>query len=188
MKTLSDILRAADPLNDEPRPTADARQRTRDAVLRAAHRAPAVRPTPRRTLVGAVIAAVAVVVLAGAAWRHISVDAVAAVEFEARLAATGQHIASNRDILSARVVAGTKPATYWVAITFTADGADKMRRATEAHIGEQLELLIDGKVVMAPIIRSAISSAATISGDYTRAEATRIVDGLLKDKVELRGR
>ena len=37
--------------------------------------------------------------------------------------------------------------------TFTPEGAEKMRRMTQEHIGEHLELLIDGKVVMAPLIR-----------------------------------
>jgi preprotein translocase subunit SecD len=146
-----------------------------------------------RTLgIAAVLAAIAI---AGAlfGWRHASVDAVAAVRFEARLAESNQSILANRDIETARMVtlhdrdrSGNAKSTFGVEVTFTADGAGKMRRATQEHIGEHLQLMIDGEVVMAPLIRSAISSSAVLSGDYSWEQANRIVDGLLKGKLELR--
>ena len=39
-------------------------------------------------------------------------------------------------------------------------------------------LLIDGYVVVAPTVRSEVGDAARLSGDYTRAEAERIVRGV----------
>ena len=39
-------------------------------------------------------------------------------------------------------------------------------------------ILIDGEVVMAPVIRSAISNSALITGTFTRADAERIADGI----------
>ena len=42
-----------------------------------------------------------------------------------------------------------------------------------------LPILIDGKVVMAPTLRVAISTLAVITGDYTRAEADRIANGMI---------
>jgi hypothetical protein len=38
--------------------------------------------------------------------------------------------------------------------------------------------LIDGEVVTAPVLTGSISASALISGDYTRAEADRIVRGI----------
>jgi preprotein translocase subunit SecD len=118
---------------------------------------------------------------------------VAAMRFEARLAESNQTILGNRDIQTARMVtlhdrdrSGNTLSTFGIELTFTSEGAEKMRRATQEHIGEHLQLTIDGEVVMAPLIRSAISSSAVLSGSYTWEQANRIVDGLLKGKLELR--
>jgi preprotein translocase subunit SecD len=185
--TLSDVLHDTDPVGNESR-SAQARALTRSAVLngpRSYHYD--VRPTSRlRTLAIAAAFAVACVAAAVFGWRHASVDAVAAVRFEARLAESNQTILANRDILTAQMVPGSKPSTFSVALTFTPEGAEKMRQATQEHIGEHLQLIIDNQVVMAPLIRSAISTAATLTGDYTWEQASRIVDGLLKGKLELR--
>jgi preprotein translocase subunit SecD len=39
-------------------------------------------------------------------------------------------------------------------------------------------ILIDGEVVLAPIVRSAIGDEAMITGDSTQAEAERIAAGI----------
>jgi len=53
-----------------------------------------------------------------------------------------------------------------------------MRQATANHIGKPVAVLIDGEVVTAPVLRGPISTLGLISGDYTRAEANRIVSGI----------
>ena len=53
-----------------------------------------------------------------------------------------------------------------------------MRRATANHLGKPLAVLIDGEVVMAPTLRSPVSDSALISGDFSQAEAERIVNGI----------
>ncbi|MGE0444084.1 MAG: hypothetical protein AB7P99_02565 [Vicinamibacterales bacterium] len=65
-----------------------------------------------------------------------------------------------------------------INVEFLASGAEKMRRATAAHIGRPMAVLIDGRVVMAPTLRSPISSSARISGSFTPEEAQRIADGI----------
>lgn len=185
MKTLTDILRDADPLHvDAPR-TVEARERTRRAVMAAASGAGRRRTIPVRTLVMAAVLLAAAAAATTFGWPHASVD-VAAVQFEARVAESGETIVANRDVQTAVAVPGTKPMTYGIALTFTEEGAEKMRRATQAHIGEHLELIVDGHVVMAPLIRAAISTSATLSGDYTADEVRRIIEGLLNQKLELR--
>src|SRR5947208_630176 len=135
MKTLTDILRDADPLRAEPARSALAREQLRRAVL-SSHPAPIARTlVPRRTLVVGVFAIVCAMV-ATFAWKRVSVDAVAAVQFEARLAETGQTIVANRDLLRTRVIPGSMPSTYGIELTFTPEGAEKLRRATETHVGE----------------------------------------------------
>src|SRR4051794_8452488 len=112
MKTLTDILRDADPLRAEPARSALARAQLRRAVL-SSHPAPIARTlVPRRTLVAAGVFAIVCAMVATFAWKRVSVDAVAAVQFEARLAETGQTIVANRDLLRTRVIPGSMPSTY----------------------------------------------------------------------------
>jgi preprotein translocase subunit SecD len=126
-------------------------------------------------------------------WRHASVD-VAAMRFEARIAESNQTILLNSDIQTARVVelhdrstdGRTSRTTVGIELTFTPEGAEKMREATRLHVGEHLQLLIDGEVVMAPLIRAPISSSAVLTGNYTHDQARRIIEGLFKSKLELR--
>jgi len=63
-------------------------------------------------------------------------------------------------------------------VEFLPAGAERMRQATAIHLGHPVAILIDGEVVIAPIVRSAISDSAAITGDYTRAEAERIASGV----------
>jgi hypothetical protein len=196
MKTPADVLREADPVRSETR-SSQARAITRSAILNGPkeHFYEVHAVSRRRTLTLALAVAFGAVCISGGvfAWRHVSVDAVAAMRFEARIEGSDESIVDTHDILSAEAVTlhdkgpdGSTTSSFGVALTFTNEGAEKMERATEAHTGERLELLVDDEVVMSPVIRSAISSSAMLTGDYTREEATRIADGLQKGKMELR--
>jgi len=66
-----------------------------------------------------------------------------------------------------------------VSVVFNAAGAQKISRATEGHVGGPLAILVDGDVVIAPVVRAPITTSAIISGNYTKAEAERIVVGIL---------
>jgi preprotein translocase subunit SecD len=87
-------------------------------------------------------------------------------------------IVTNGDIAVARVVPGPGLSEYSVGIEFKASGAEKMRAATGSHIGKLLAILLDGQVVMAPVLRSPISASARITGNFTRPQAERIVNGI----------
>jgi preprotein translocase subunit SecD len=189
MKTLAEILRDADPLGCEPGRTAEQRRRDRQRILTSAHLA---QKPPRRIAMMAV-AAVALVAIATGYW-----SVTAAVRFEVRLAeenpASGlrpivvsatrtiylqqRAVATNSDVAGAELIPGSA-GTFNISITFTEDGAAKMRRATEGHIGRPVAILIDGDVVMAPVVKSPISRSAVITGNYTKAEAERIVSGIV---------
>jgi preprotein translocase subunit SecD len=67
---------------------------------------------------------------------------------------------------------------FAVAVQFLPSGAQRIRQATAAHIGRPVAILIDGRVVMAPVVRSPIRDSAMITGRFTRAEAERIADGI----------
>ena len=201
MKTVSDILRDADPLRHEPhRP--EGRDRLREAILAAAS---GVRVSSsagvRRPLV--LVAAIALLVVGIAIgskmWSGGGAALQAAVRFEVRLAEAQptlglrptriagtdrvvyihpEIVVTNDDISQSRVIQGNAPSRFGVAVEFTAAGVDKMRRATAGHIGGPIVILIDGDVVAAPTLRSPISTSAVISGDFTKAEAERIANGM----------
>ena len=196
MKTMADVLRDADPLSYEPERGERERRLSRQRVLDAPLPPQAVRAMPRRAFVIAMAAGV--VIAAAGYWSRAAVDVVAAVRFEARLAEENpgsglraarvsdrtiylheETVLTNSDIATAQLVAGSTTSTFGVAVTFTADGAARMARASGSHVGRPLAILIDGEVVMAPVIRSAIGASALISGSFSRAEAERIVAGIV---------
>jgi len=198
MKTVPELLREADPLVYEPRRSPQHRRANRQEILAV----PSVNEElGRRRFVTAAVAALAVVGIAAGSryWSRLAVDVVAAVRFEVHLAeenpANGlreavvagarrriylhqETVVTNSDIAQAQVIQG-EASTFNISITFTADGAARMLRASQAHIGRPMAILLDGEVVMAPVVRTAVTTSATISGNYTRATAEKIVDGII---------
>ena len=202
MKIVADLLRQADPLNDDLRRLDEVRDRMRRTVVAAAWSAPAVGGSrgPRRRVVlgvaGAVAAAITVVGLFVGFGDRAALQA--AVRFEVRLAEAqpvpglivaraadsgrviymhSELIVNNDDIAQSWVVEEGSD-RFGVSVHFLEAGAQRMRQATANHIGRPVAILIDGEVVTAPIVRSAISNSAVISGDYSRTEAERIADGI----------
>jgi preprotein translocase subunit SecD len=197
MTTLRDMLIDADPLRLEQALPPAVRQRARQIVVDAAR--PAEPRTPRVSTLAALIALVVLTLGAGGLlWPRAAVELAAAIRFEVRLAeespAPGlteatrpgsdrqiylhpDTVVDNGDILQARVTR-SETGRFGVALTFTADGAAKLLRATEGHVGRPLALLLDGQVVAVPVVRSPMSESAEISGRYSRAEAERIATGV----------
>jgi hypothetical protein len=199
MKTLPDVLRDADPLGYEPRRSAQERRTSRQAILDSPR---VVEDVPRRRIVIVSVVALILIGIAGSRyWSRVAVDVVAAaVRFEVRLAeenpASGlreavvsgadrtiylhqETVVTNSDIAQAHVIQGDAASRFSVTVTFNADGAAKMFRASQSHIGRPLAILIDGEVAIAPVLRSPIRTSAIISGNYTRAEAEKIAAGIL---------
>jgi hypothetical protein len=203
MTKISDLLRDADPLRHEPTPS-DQQNLRRAAVLAAASgvRAPVGVGSRSRTAVFATVAlaAIATAFLGSRVWSVFVGDLqAAAIRFEVKLAedkpATGlrevkvpdsnrsiylheEVIVRNSDIAVARGVPGGRPSEYNVAIEFNSSGAEKMRAATANHIGKPIAILLDGQVVMAPVLRTLIGASARITGNFTRTQAERIVKGI----------
>lgn len=203
MKTVRDVLLDADPLRHEPARLEEERGRLRRAIVAAASDVgdpPRARFRARIALLAAV-AVIAVGILAAGSriWPQGEATLQAAVRFEVRLAedhpGAGLHearvagsdrvvylhqqiVVTNSDVEQSRVVPGEAPSRFGVDVQFNAAGAQKMRHATQGHIGRPVALLIDGDVVTAPVLRGPISTSAVVSGSYTRAEAERIVNGI----------
>lgn len=85
--------------------------------------------------------------------------------------------ATSEDIAEARVGvdASFNPA---IDILFTKEGARKMEALTEKHRDKPLAILIDGKVVSAPVIRDTVSARAQITGRFTKDEVEKLVKAI----------
>jgi hypothetical protein len=85
---------------------------------------------------------------------------------------------TNKDIAGAHAVVDQwmKPAVF---IRLTEDGRKKMAELTE-NKGKRLAILVDGKVISAPLLLSKISSGEGQFGVATQAEAERIAKGINK--------
>ena len=202
MPTVNDLLRNADPLRHEPPPPAPQHERVRRSVVAAASATTTVsRAWFRAPLAVAALAALMLVAFLSASVRGPRGGATvyAAVRFEVRLAeaqpAAGlrearvagsdrviylqpETVVTNDDIERCAAVTGSGASRFNIAVEFNAVGAEKMRRATAEHEGRPMAVLIDGEVVMAPLLRSPVGRAAVISGNYAKADAERIINGM----------
>jgi len=200
MSSLRSLLQDADPLRHEP-PRLDAdRERVRLTILRSAAVDQSTKPVRARLELVAAIAVlvIGVMTLGYQIWRHGTTPVMAAVRFEVRLAedqpVSGLIVArlpdsgrviylhpeivvSNDDIAQSWV-SQDGPDRFGVAVQLLPSGADRMRQATATHVGRPVAILIDGRVVMVPVVRSPIGDSAMITGSFTRAEAERIADGM----------
>lgn len=76
-----------------------------------------------------------------------------------------------------------------VEFRLTEDAAEAFGKATEANIGSPLAIVLDGKVVSAPVIRDRIGEEGVIEGAFTEAEVRELAmvlrSGPLPAPVEL---
>lgn len=203
MTTLKQLLQEADPLRREAPPSLDLLHERLQSVLMRSPSSDAPVGAPRRALLLVPVSIVAALGIAWVAssrgWLPLEAPLAAQVRFEMRLAeenpAPGLHVAqdvgsgrlvylhpegvvSNDDLSSAWVIDDGSPQVS-VGVEFLASGAERMREATAQHRGRPVAILIDGVVVMAPIVRSPISESAVITGSFTREAATRIAEGMV---------
>jgi hypothetical protein len=199
MSSLRTLLQNTDPLRHEAPRLDTERERIRMSILRAKPIERSGKPVrTRRTLV----ATLGLLAVGGAlgyqVWERGSTSVLAAVRFEVRLAEdrpvpgliVGRVVDSNRviylhpeivvsneDIAQSWVVQDTAD-RFGVSVQFLQGGAERMKQATATHVGRPMAILIDGAVVMAPVVRSPISDSAVITGNFTQVEAERIADGI----------
>jgi hypothetical protein len=204
MSDIRELLQEADPVRRESPNSLERRDAQRRAILAAASNGEgsAGAIPEQRSRVAFIIAVAAIVILAlvlgDRLWSPLVQDVHAAVRFEVRLAedspgpglrevkvsGTDQSIylheeviVTNGDISAARVIHVGE--AYTIGIEFSKAGATKMREATEKHIGKPMAILLDGQVVMAPVLHGPIDTSAVIEGGFTEAEAEKVVNGIL---------
>jgi preprotein translocase subunit SecD len=65
-----------------------------------------------------------------------------------------------------------------VDLLFTDAGAKKMEVLTEKHLKKLLAIVIDGKVVSAPVIQSKFSDKCQITGKFSKEEVEKLVKAI----------
>jgi beta-lactamase regulating signal transducer with metallopeptidase domain len=86
-------------------------------------------------------------------------------------------VVTGADVASAQVREGDG-ADFSIEVVFRPDAAARMAEATRSHIDRPMAILVDGEVVSAPTVRSAVRDRAVITGDFTREEAEALAVGL----------
>lgn len=91
-----------------------------------------------------------------------------------------QVLLTNNDIKSAIF-------TLWqgrpgIELHMTDSGSVKWAKVTEENIGKNIGMILDGKLVCAPLVRAKIDAGvAIINGIFKEDEARKIASGLLRD-------
>jgi hypothetical protein len=199
MSNLKKLLQDSDPLRHEPAYFETHRERVRSAIHRGAPADREIAPLRVSRRAAAVALAMSLLAVAGYATRVTNTPVLAAVRFEVRLAEDRPRegllvaqvggnpahliylypdpVVGNDDIAQSWVV-DDGSGQFAVSVEFVPAAADRIRMATSAHIGRPMAVLIDGRVVMAPVVRSEMSTSAAITGDFSRAEAERVAQGI----------
>jgi len=202
MKTVKELLNEADPLRHEPPISADRRNASRMAIIAAAsaERKTEMNAPARFSRIAIVsIFALVIVFLGSRLMPHRGgFESYAFVQFEVRLAedepAPGlreamvsgsgktvylhdEVVVNNSDVASAEVSRDEngRPA---VSLRLTSQGGSKMGAASGSHLERPMAVLIDGVVVMAPIVKSTVTDYVMITGSMTKEDAERIVNGM----------
>ena len=69
----------------------------------------------------------------------------------------------------------------WVVdVSMTAAGRERLAEVTSAHVGERLGMVVDGRLVTAPVIRAPLTEGrALLVGNFDAEEARRIAAGVM---------
>jgi SecD-like export protein len=200
MSSLRSLLQDADPVRHEPPRLNGERERIRRSILQSIAVDRPTRPLGGRLnlVVALAIIVMGIMAVGYQIWMHGTTSLLAAVRFEVRLAEDQpipglvvarlgdsgrviylhpEIVVSNDDIAQSWV-SEDGPNQFGITVQLLPSGAERMRQATATHVGRPVAILIDGSVVMVPVVRAPIVNSAVISGNFTRAEAERIADGM----------
>jgi preprotein translocase subunit SecD len=80
-------------------------------------------------------------------------------------------IITNADIESAEAIKSSNNDRWVVNVKLKPEAGEKFGAFTAAHIGKPLAIVIDGRVISAPVIQSRIAAEVQIAGNYTEMQA-----------------
>lgn len=80
------------------------------------------------------------------------------------------------DVEVARVAGDARDVS--IEITFTDAGAKKAGKLSETHADRPLAVVVDGKVIAAPVVRAKLGRTIRVTGSFTQEEAAKLVKGI----------
>jgi preprotein translocase subunit SecD len=87
---------------------------------------------------------------------------------------------SGADIASVGVTTD-KDGAPAVEMTLTKEGAKKLEKVSADHKDKPLAILVDGKVIFAPVVRATLGDKVVISGKFTKADAEKLARKIKAD-------
>ena len=79
----------------------------------------------------------------------------------------------------ARAFTSENSGFYSVNIVFSDKGSEKLKKVTERLKGKRLAIVIDERLITAPLIQEAISGGKVeVSGGFTKNDAEKIANGI----------
>lgn len=87
-------------------------------------------------------------------------------------------VLTNADVRRSRTQV-TPVGSYGILVELTHEGGEKLAKLTRDNLNKRVAILLDGRLVMAPVIRSEIpGGSAIIEGDFTEDEARELARGI----------
>jgi len=83
-------------------------------------------------------------------------------------------VLDNTHLMKAEVVVDGELGTWTIDAIFDQEGGGILGVFTAAHVGEPLAIVVDGRVLSAPVIQAMISGEAVIQGNFTLTEARQL--------------
>jgi preprotein translocase subunit SecD len=90
----------------------------------------------------------------------------------------GPTIIEGTEIDDANAATAPDTGAWIVLLDFKSKGRTAWAEYTAAHVQENVAFTLDGRVISAPTITSAINGQTTITGDFTQEEATELANQL----------
>ena len=80
-----------------------------------------------------------------------------------------------KDLESVGMQESNRKGNYDLMLTFSKDGADSWARMTKENVDRNVAIVLDGKVVAAPMVRMEITMGkCMITGDFSKSEASEM--------------
>jgi protein-export membrane protein SecD len=93
---------------------------------------------------------------------------------------------TSADLKSAQAETASYNPNVWVInFELTDDGGTIFGDYTEAHVGEPLAIVLDGRVLSIPFIQSRLETQGSITGNFTQEEAERLAAQLQAGALQL---
>ncbi|HKS42840.1 MAG TPA: hypothetical protein VJX74_19670 [Blastocatellia bacterium] len=91
----------------------------------------------------------------------------------------GKAVITNSDILDAQAIEDIREGLFSIEITLSPEGAENLSQATKGKAGKMMAILLNGEIKSAATLIGDLSSPTLmISGNFNRAQAEKLADGI----------